>query len=158
VSRSNRQAVQVHYGEGVAIRIGSAPCVDTREGARSALGWSDNAALITILSAAQQPGKASLSSLQLPQMTRNRFHLGSRGSGCGADAESATLFQPLFDDAVIKHNVTPGQLTLHADRGSPMKAKATVFLAADLGVTRWHNLKPAHCSISVHSFWSKRPP
>ena len=58
---------------------------------------------------------------------------------CVADAESATLFQPLFDDAVIKHNVTPGQLTLHADRGSPMKAKATVFLLADLGVTRSHN-------------------
>jgi hypothetical protein len=50
-----------------------------------------------------------------------------------ADAESATLFKPLFDDAIVKHNVTPGQLTLHADRGSPMKAKATVFLLADLG-------------------------
>ncbi len=43
---------------------------------------------------------------------------------CIADAESATLFKPLFDDAIIKHNVTPGQLTLHADRGSPIKAKA----------------------------------
>src|ERR1700687_5604217 len=58
---------------------------------------------------------------------------------CVADAESATLFQPLFDDAVIKHNVPPGQLTLHADRGGPMKAKATAFLLADLGVTRSHN-------------------
>ena len=58
---------------------------------------------------------------------------------CVADAESAALFKPLFDEAIIKHNVTPGQLTLHADRGSPMKAKATVFLLADLGVTRSHN-------------------
>jgi len=33
----------------------------------------------------------------------------------------------------------PGQLTLHADRGGPMKAKATAFLLADLGVTRSHN-------------------
>jgi len=56
-----------------------------------------------------------------------------------ADAESATLFQPLFEDALEKHNVPPGQLTLHADRGGPMKAKATVFLLADLGVTRSHN-------------------
>jgi hypothetical protein len=56
-----------------------------------------------------------------------------------ADAESATLFRPLFDDAVAKHNVPPGQLTLHADRGGPMKAKATAFLLADLGVTRSHN-------------------
>jgi putative transposase len=30
----------------------------------------------------------------------------------------------LFDDAIVKHNVAPGQLTLHADRGGPMKAKA----------------------------------
>jgi len=58
---------------------------------------------------------------------------------CVADAETATLFKPLFDDAVAKHNIVPGQLTLHADRGSPMKAKATAFLLADLGVTRSHN-------------------
>jgi len=58
---------------------------------------------------------------------------------CVADAESATLFRPLFDDAIQKHNVSPGQLTLHADRGAPMKAKATAFPLADLGVTRSHN-------------------
>jgi len=58
---------------------------------------------------------------------------------CVADAETATLFQPLFDDAIEKHDVPPGQLTLHADRGGPMKAKATAFLLADLGVTRSHN-------------------
>ena len=56
-----------------------------------------------------------------------------------ADAETATLFKPLFDDAIEKHNVPFGQLTLHADRGGPMKAKATAFLLADLGVTRSHN-------------------
>jgi len=44
---------------------------------------------------------------------------------CIADAESAVLFRPLFDDAVAKHKILPGQLTLHADRGGPMKAKAT---------------------------------
>jgi putative transposase len=56
-----------------------------------------------------------------------------------AEAESATLFRPLFEDAIAKHNVPHGQLTLHADRGGPMKAKATAFLLADLGVTRSHN-------------------
>ena len=56
-----------------------------------------------------------------------------------ADAESATLFRPLFEDAIAKHEVPRGQLTLHADRGGPMKAKATAFLLADLGVTRSHN-------------------
>ena len=39
---------------------------------------------------------------------------------CVADAESAALFRPLLDDAVAKHDVPPGQLTLHADRGGPM--------------------------------------
>ena len=58
---------------------------------------------------------------------------------CVADAESATLFRPMFDDAIAKHSVPPGQLTLHADRGGPMKAKATALLLADLGVTRSHN-------------------
>ena len=56
-----------------------------------------------------------------------------------ADAESAALFKPLFDDAVVKHDVAPGQLTLHADRGGPMKAKATALLLADLGVTKSHS-------------------
>jgi putative transposase len=36
----------------------------------------------------------------------------------------------------------PGQLTLHADRGGPMKAKATAFLLADLGATRSHKRPP----------------
>jgi hypothetical protein len=58
---------------------------------------------------------------------------------CVADAESAVLFRPLLDDAIAKHQVPPGQLTLHADRGGPMKAKATALLLADLGVTRSHN-------------------
>ena len=62
---------------------------------------------------------------------------------CIADAETASLFRPLFHDIIAKpgakHQVPPGQLTLHADRGGPMKAKATVFLLADLGVTRSHS-------------------
>ena len=49
------------------------------------------------------------------------------------------LFRPLLDDAIAKHQVPSGQLTLHADRGGPMKAKATALLLADLGVTRSHN-------------------
>ena len=56
-----------------------------------------------------------------------------------ADAESAALFRPLFDDTIAKHQIAPGQLTLHADRGGPMKAKATAFLLADLGVTKSHS-------------------
>jgi putative transposase len=56
-----------------------------------------------------------------------------------ADAESVELFKPLFLQAVERHAVAPGQLTLHADRGATMKAKATAFLLADLGVTKSHS-------------------
>jgi putative transposase len=56
-----------------------------------------------------------------------------------ADTESAALFKPLFHDAVDKNGVVPGQLILHADRGPSMKAKATAFLLADLGVTKSHS-------------------
>lgn len=58
---------------------------------------------------------------------------------CVADTESAALFKPLFESAVDKHAVLPGQLTLHADRGPSMKAKATALLLADLGVTKSHS-------------------
>jgi transposase InsO family protein len=42
---------------------------------------------------------------------------------CVADRESAILFRALFNDAIAKHSVPSGQLTLHADRGGPMRAK-----------------------------------
>jgi transposase InsO family protein len=58
---------------------------------------------------------------------------------CIADAENAALFKALFEDTMLKHDVPPGQLILHADRGAPMKAKATAFLLADLGVTKSHS-------------------
>jgi len=58
---------------------------------------------------------------------------------CVADAESTSLFKALFEDAIAKQAILPGQLTLHADRGGPMKAKATAFLLADLGVTKSHS-------------------
>ena len=58
---------------------------------------------------------------------------------CIADSENAVLFKDLFEDTVAKHQVPPNQLTLHADRGGPMKAKATAQLLADLGVTKSHS-------------------
>ena len=38
---------------------------------------------------------------------------------CVVDAENASLFQELFEDTILKNEVPPGQLTLHADRGAP---------------------------------------
>ena len=67
-------------------------------------------------------------------------HIQPSGRGwCVADTESAALFKPLFQDAADKHAVCPGQLTLHADRGPSMKAKATALMLADLGVTKSHS-------------------
>jgi transposase InsO family protein len=54
-------------------------------------------------------------------------------------AESAVQFKALFKDAMAKHAVPPDQLTLHADRGGPMKAKATALMLADLGVVKSHS-------------------
>jgi putative transposase len=58
---------------------------------------------------------------------------------CVADTESAGLFKLLFEDSLAKHLVLPGQLTLHADRGPSMTAKATALMLADLGVTKSHS-------------------
>jgi putative transposase len=57
---------------------------------------------------------------------------------CVADAESAVLFKPLFDDAIAKHTVPPGQLTLHADESQGHRIPA--------GRPRGHQIAqpPAH--------------
>lgn len=56
-----------------------------------------------------------------------------------ADSENAALFKALFHDTVAKGNIPPGQLTLHADRGAPMKARATALMPADPGVAKSHS-------------------
>ncbi len=56
-----------------------------------------------------------------------------------AHTESAAQFKDLFIDAMDKHGVPRDQLTLHADRGGPMKAKTTALMLADLGVLRSHS-------------------
>src|SRR6266487_1810348 len=61
-----------------------------------------------------------------------------------AHAENATLAEALLADTATKQRITCGQLTVHADRGSPMTAKPVAFLLADLGVTKSHS-RP-HCS------------
>ena len=56
-----------------------------------------------------------------------------------ASRESAVLAQKLIQDTIEKQNIPPGQLTIHADRGSSMKSKPVAFLLADLGVTKTHS-------------------
>jgi putative transposase len=38
-----------------------------------------------------------------------------------------------------KQSIPPGQLAIHADRGSSMTSKPVAFLLADLGVTKSHS-------------------
>jgi putative transposase len=61
-----------------------------------------------------------------------------------AHAENARLAQALLAEVAAKQGIGHGQLTIHADRGSPMTAKPVAFLLADLGVTKSHS-RP-HCS------------
>ena len=53
-----------------------------------------------------------------------------------ARAENAHLAKVLISEAVAKQGIVKGQLSLHMDRGSPMRAKPFAFLLADLGVTK----------------------
>ena len=53
--------------------------------------------------------------------------------------ESAELAQRLIEESCQKQHIQPGQLTLHADRGTSMSSKPVAFLLADLGVTKTHS-------------------
>ena len=56
-----------------------------------------------------------------------------------ATHESATLAKKLIAESVARQGIQPGELTIHADRGSSMKSKPVALLLADLGVTRSHS-------------------
>lgn len=56
-----------------------------------------------------------------------------------AERESATLADRLISETCEKQGIEPGQLTVHADRGSAMTSKAVAQLLADLGVTKTHS-------------------
>jgi putative transposase len=53
--------------------------------------------------------------------------------------ESAGVAEQLLAQALLQQRVQPGQLTVHADRGSSMMSKPVAFLLADLGVTKTHS-------------------
>jgi putative transposase len=56
-----------------------------------------------------------------------------------AERESAALAKQLIEETIEKQRIEPGQLTIHADRGSSMTSKDVAFLLADLGVTKTHS-------------------
>ena len=56
-----------------------------------------------------------------------------------AHQEQTELAKRLIEQSCQKQNIEPGQLILHADRGSSMKSKGVAQLLADLGVTKTHS-------------------
>ncbi len=53
--------------------------------------------------------------------------------------ENGPLAKALIEQATEQQLIERGALTVHADRGSPMRAKPVAFLLADLGVTKTHS-------------------
>jgi putative transposase len=53
--------------------------------------------------------------------------------------ENAQLAMALIEQAVEQQQITPKILTLHADRGSPQRAKPVAFLLAELAITKTHS-------------------
>jgi putative transposase len=53
-----------------------------------------------------------------------------------AARESAALAEQLIAESCTHQGIAPGQLTIHSDRGAPMKAKPLALLYADLGITQ----------------------
>lgn len=56
-----------------------------------------------------------------------------------AERESAELARQLLAETCAKEEIAPEQLTVHADRGSPMIAHPVAELFASLGVTKSHS-------------------
>jgi putative transposase len=56
-----------------------------------------------------------------------------------APRESADLAKKLIEETCDKQRIEPGQLCLHADRGSAMRSKPVALLLADLSVTKTHS-------------------
>jgi putative transposase len=55
-----------------------------------------------------------------------------------ADRECQELAKQLLSETIQKQHVVPGELTLHADRGAPMKSQSVSDLLEKLGVERSH--------------------
>jgi putative transposase len=53
--------------------------------------------------------------------------------------ETGPIAEALIAQAIEQQQIARGQLTVHADRGAPMRSKPVAFLLAELGVTKTHS-------------------
>lgn len=56
-----------------------------------------------------------------------------------AERETAQLAHQLIDQTCTRQDITRDILTLHADRGGPMRSQTVAHLLSDLGVTKSHS-------------------
>ena len=56
-----------------------------------------------------------------------------------ADREGKQLAKQFIAETCAKEEIVPGQLNIHADRGSSMTSKPVACMLADLGVTKTHS-------------------
>ena len=56
-----------------------------------------------------------------------------------ANRESAELAKQFIEESCAKQGIRPGQLTVHADRGTSMRSKPVACLLADLSITQTHS-------------------
>ena len=56
-----------------------------------------------------------------------------------ADREGKMLAREFLAETCAKEKIMPGELTIHADNGSPMRSKPVAFFLADPGVTKTHS-------------------
>ena len=56
-----------------------------------------------------------------------------------ADRESSDLATRFIEETCTKQRIKPGQLTVHADRGSSMMSKPLALLMEDLGIRKSHS-------------------
>ena len=56
-----------------------------------------------------------------------------------ATRECAAVAHAVIEETYRRHGITSDQLTLHADRGSPITSKPVALLLADLSVTKSHS-------------------
>lgn len=53
--------------------------------------------------------------------------------------ESGALAERFIAEAMVRHDVGPGELTLHSDRGTSMRSKTVAEMLADMEVVRSHS-------------------
>jgi putative transposase len=58
---------------------------------------------------------------------------------CIAEKENASIAEALIQETLLREQIQPGALTIHADRGSAMTSTTVAQLLIDLGVVKSHS-------------------